>query len=108
MGLMADNYSWFDDVVSMEAAAVLFDEESCWLADAAVLGGEGAELLLDGAPSGASGLWLGYSVVEEFEGTPYVYDGYTSTAAGEASGDTMVSQSTGMHLEFSEFSGLSN
>jgi hypothetical protein len=105
MELLADYYSWYDDVVSTEPVAALFDSESCWLADASVLEGDGQTLGLDEAVEGAVGLWLGYSVVEDYEGTDYVYDGYTSTAAGSPTSDGMESTHTGMTLDFYSYSG---
>jgi len=105
--LFWDTYAWVGDVTdALGPTVVLYDDESCWVADASVIGGQGDTLLLDGDATGASGLWLGFRMLEDYYGQTWQSDGMTTTArVAVQTGDLVVGDASGAELSYDDWSG---
>jgi hypothetical protein len=102
-----DTYAWTGDVVeALGPTVVLFDDESCWIADAAVIEGQGDALLLDGDATGATGLHLGFRMLEDYYGEIWESDGMSTTAAIEvAEADLVIGAPSGAAMAYDDWSG---
>jgi hypothetical protein len=105
--LFFETYAWVGDVIeSVGPTAVLYDDESCWISDIAVVDGEADALLLAEDAGGATGLQLGFQVLEDYYGEVWTVDGTsTTTSLLDTEHELVFGAPSGAALAFDEWSG---
>jgi len=105
-------YYWADNVESIDGMAYVYGAEECFDADVVVLDGSGESLTIEGDATGATGVWLGFLVTEDYgSGGPggssdlYYTDAFTGTARVSADGDTLTGEPSGVTLSYDGYSG---
>ena len=104
-------YEWADSVTSIDGMAYVYGADECFAADVVLLDGSGESLTVDGDVSGATGVWLGFAVTEEYGGgfggssETYVTEAFTGSASVSADGSELTGEPSGVTLSYDGYSG---
>ena len=99
-------YPWTPAIQSIQRPVLaLFDDETCWLEDLTVLEANGQVLNVSDSVSGATGGWLGLSVLEEYDGETYVEEAWTGSTGLAEGASGVVGTDAGAVLSYDSYSG---
>jgi hypothetical protein len=104
--LLEVNYYWADSISEWTLPFVtLYDDDECWLGDLDMVAAGGDTLDVDGDASGATGMTMGFGIVEEYE--DFTYEDWATTATAFISGEdgVIVGSPSGVELQYDDYSG---
>ena len=104
--LLEATYSWADSISEWTMPFVtLYDDDECWLGDLDMVAAGGDTLDVDGDATGATGMTMGFGIVEEYEDFTYEDWGTTGTAFISGDDGVIVGSPSGVELQYDDYSG---
>ena len=102
---IADTYSWYDDVIAAYPIAQFFDDQACPIGTSELSDFDTDTLRTEETIEGASSVWLGLTVEEDYDGEVYRSDGYLSTAYLSEQNGAWKGETTGPTLWYDDYNG---